>query len=438
MFWKREPQPVIYEVRLEVDVEVIHEFDEWLAHHASEMLEYDGFRQATAWKSAELTSTLRAVRIVAYEVESRRKLDRYLRSFAANMRADGLERFPGRFSTSRRIVPLAEYTPPEAPLLFDAEALRNAPLHCDNCYATITGEFCANCGQPARNYLTSLFAIIGDFIDDTFNYDSRFFRTLRPLLLKPGFLTNEFVRSRRQHYLPPVRMYIFVSLLFFFAATLLTDLSIIDKDADSNPPPVASAEELQGRRRLAYEEELEELNRRFGIGVDASAAEAKEEQGQGFTWSGFEERLESSAREIEKYPGAFMQRVMQHIPTMMFVFLPLVALVLKLAYIGSRRYYVEHLVFTLHYHSAVFLIFLLWLLWAELVERVEQLQVLAGWVSAAVWIYITYYLYRSMRRVYGQGRVLTLFKFSLLFFAYFILLAVTFGLTIVYTMFTET
>src|SRR5690606_546515 len=244
--------------------------------------------------------------------------------------------------------------------------------------------------------------------------------------------------SRRQHYLPPVRMYIFVSLLFFFAATLLTDLSIIDKDADSNPPPVASAEELQGRRRLAYEEELEELNRRFGIGVDASAAEAKEEQGQGFTWSGFEERLESSAREIEKYPGAFMQRVMQHIPTMMFVFLPLVALVLKLAYIGSRRYYVEHLVFTLHYHSAVFLLFLLWLLWAELAERVEQLQVLAGWVSAAVWIYITYYLYRSMRRVYGQGRVLTLFKFSLLFFAYFILLEVTFGLTIVYTMFTET
>src|SRR5690606_4609907 len=151
---------------------------------------------------------------------------------------------------------------------FDGSALRQAPPVCENCYSTINGKYCMNCGQPARSYLMSLLELITDFIGDTFNYDSRFFRTLRPLLLKPGFLTNEFVRGRRHHYLPPVRMYIFVSLLFFFGAALLTDLSIFDSDDPSEGPAVSSADELEGGRRRAYDAELEELNTRFGIGVN--------------------------------------------------------------------------------------------------------------------------------------------------------------------------
>src|SRR5690606_14133861 len=156
----------------------------------------------------------------------------------------------------------------------------------------------------------------------------------------------------------------------------------------------------EGRRRLAYETELDELNERFGIGLAGEPADEAEDVP--FTWEAFQDRLADSGTEIERNPRAFAQQVMQHIPAMMIVFLPLVALALKISYIGSKRYYVEHLVFALHYHSAVFLIFLLWILWDETAQRVTALQSLAAWISAAVWIYIVVYLYRSMRRVYGQ------------------------------------
>src|SRR5262245_51891783 len=50
--------------------------------------------------------------------------------------------------------------------------------------------------------------------------DSRLWRTIRPLLLRPGFLTREFLRGRRARYLPPFRLYIVASVLFFLFASL--------------------------------------------------------------------------------------------------------------------------------------------------------------------------------------------------------------------------
>src|SRR5690606_2025869 len=90
----------------------------------------------------------------------------------------------------------------------------------------VAGRFCAHCGQEDRTFVLSLGELVYDFVGDTFNYDSRFFRTLWPLLFRPGVLTAEYLRGRRQLFLPPVRMYIFISLVFFFTAALATDAAI--------------------------------------------------------------------------------------------------------------------------------------------------------------------------------------------------------------------
>jgi len=37
-----------------------------------------------------------------------------------------------------------------------------------------------------------------------------------------------------------------------------------------------------------------------------------------------------------------------------------------------------------------------------------------GWVDLAMFLYVAWYVYRSMRAVYGQGRALTLAKFAAL------------------------
>jgi len=92
------------------------------------------------------------------------------------------------------------------------------------------------------------------------------------------------------------------------------------------------------------------------------------------------------------------------------------ALVLKILYPLSRRYYVEHLLFVVHFHAFLFL--------ALIVQRFGLM--LLGTVGAGdAWLalvivplYATWYPYRGMRRVYGQGRTVTLLKYGLLLLAY--------------------
>jgi hypothetical protein len=109
-------------------------------------------------------------------------------------------------------------------------------------------------------------------------------------------------------------------------------------------------------------------------------------------------------------------KMREHVPQMLFFLLPLIALFGKVLYLGSRRYYAEHLLFFVHVHASFFLVGALynvvdWLLgWFK-----------SGWASfasglllAALLIYAPIYLYRAMRRVYPQRRWITRVKFFLL------------------------
>src|SRR5690606_24846872 len=108
-------------------------------------------------------------------------------------------------------------------------------------------------------WMLSLRELVFDFIGDLFNYDSRFFRTMHPLLLKPGWVTTEYLRGRRQKYLPPVRMYIFASLLFFFVAAILAKSGMDGIETDvpkENAPTVQLDRELSTEEREKLEREL--------------------------------------------------------------------------------------------------------------------------------------------------------------------------------------
>ena len=118
-------------------------------------------------------------------------------------------------------------------------------------------------------------------------------------------------------------------------------------------------------------------------------------------------------------PGlqAFLDKLADNVPTGLFVLLPLMAAILKLLYPLSRRYYAEHLLFVLHFHSFVFLALII----SEFLERLTPMpiptpvSVILGIVLTS---YVPIYLFKALRRVYGQGRVATLLKFVPLVAAY--------------------
>ena len=102
---------------------------------------------------------------------------------------------------------------------------------CLNCGTDLKGPFCYYCGQPDRNFLRFFPALFRDMLEDLLDLDSRFMRTIKPLLFKPGRLTRDYMQGRRFRYAPPMRLYIFSSIVFFLLAALLsTDAITVNKE----------------------------------------------------------------------------------------------------------------------------------------------------------------------------------------------------------------
>ena len=123
---------------------------------------------------------------------------------------------------------------------------------------------------------------------------------------------------------------------------------------------------------------------------------------------------------------AFLGKMLDNVPAALFILLPLMALILKVLYPLSKRYYVEHLLFVVHFHAFVFLILTLQILFNRLAVLVGLPNALTGTTIFAVSLYIPVYFYKGMRRVYEQGHLLTTLKFIVLLLSYF------FGLTVIF------
>jgi hypothetical protein len=141
-------------------------------------------------------------------------------------------------------------------------------------------------------------------------------------------------------------------------------------------------------------------------------------------WPWLRERLRSACRrQIADSGKSAAHAFGSYVPKMMFVFLPLMALIMVPLYRHPRRFYVEHLVFFLHTHAALFLVMIGDQLLSMLAQRVPHLGALetAGHLAAAC--YAVWFVYRAMRRYYGNRRALTLAKLAVVGIAYQVFLA---------------
>jgi hypothetical protein len=125
---------------------------------------------------------------------------------------------------------------------------------------------------------------------------------------------------------------------------------------------------------------------------------------------------------------ALSEAFIHNLSRAMFIFLPALALVMKAMYRHPRHYYVEHLLFFLHNHAFAFLVFALLTLMTRFVPSS-----IGNWLTLGVWLYVPYYLFVSMRQVYGQGRWLTIAKLVVLSFTYFAGTTMTLAVTAMYS-----
>ncbi len=260
--------------------------------------------------------------------------------------------------------------------------------HCQNCGSPLTGPYCPECGQHDVDYHRSIGPVVEDALEGFLHFDGKFFKTVQYIFTRPGFLTAEFIAGRRVRYTHPVRFYIFASFLYFAVHSLI------------GPPPTtaeaAAQEQAAGPGAAAAD-----------TGPSAKPADHSRLAAAFQRDFGLDGKMDRKA----------VSREIGHlVPSMLFLCLPLLAALLKLAYRSGGRYYIEHLIFALHVQALVFL--------AALADELSELLLRAAGVrDPSIVGFLTFcaaafLVYRSVRVVYGQGRMGTLMKMALVGGAY--------------------
>ena len=112
------------------------------------------------------------------------------------------------------------------------------------------------------------------------------------------------------------------------------------------------------------------------------------------------------------------ENILHSIPKVLFVSLPIFALILSIIYFRRRKtyFYVDHGIFTIHLYCATFILCMAILLLSQLVSTfgIRWINIVAGILIFAIWVYIAIYLYKAMRGFYRQGRFKTFVKYCLI------------------------
>ena len=162
--------------------------------------------------------------------------------------------------------------------------------------------------------------------------------------------------------------------------------------------------------------------------VRSSMCEGATRPGANANWG--QRALFGLCEKISKMRGRdLLDAVVHNIPRAMFVFLPLLAAVMKLMYWRPKRYYVEHLLFLVHNHAFVFLAFSI----VALLTSIPVVGPHLGLLDGLIWLYMIWYIFRAMRVYYGQSRLLTTAKYLAIGFSYLVTSVLVLGLTAVYS-----
>ncbi len=443
----------LYEYTFYVRREFLPEFEHWLEARADEARRERGVVDVRVFETRGDGSD-RAGRILQLRAQDDHAVDDLLDDLLPAIEASAAEEFGDAISALGRTLredPDQDIPPVESP-------------NCLNCATRLRGQYCGNCGQRARSRLISLWQLLSEAFGDLLEFDSRLWRTLIPLLIRPGQLTRDYLEGRRARYMPPFRMYLVLSVIFFVVAFFdpRDDLSLLF-EPEPPPPPEEAADaeeedeeesEDETEEAAPTEEEVRDGAREAIEGlrdqgmladeqVDEALAALDEESDDGefnfsvdpetgdCTLTGHEDmpewlqrrltqdRLEEICERVGADEGKTLGNlVLDNIPVALIVLLPFLALVLKILYPLSRRYFVEHLLFFVHFHAFFFLILTLQILFARLADLLRVPEPISILVLVAASFYIPVYLYKAMRSVYGQGHFFTLTKYVVLAVAY--------------------
>lgn len=337
---------------------------------------------------------------------------------------------------------------------------------CLNCNAPLsaTEKYCPVCGQKGSKLHLSIFEFLGEVFSNYLAWDSKLGRSVYPFLLKPGFLTNRFNSGQRAAYIHPLRLYLILSVFFFFSLTVSWDHAVERVEAKNGGKldkeevvervvremfgRYSSKKDKASRQEMAPADSLQSRALVASVGLDSLSIASKKTNsltiGAVKDWEGMSddevvdslditvsgsfanyqrEILTLIVQKLRKLAtndiSFFAYEIFGNLSLMMIIMIPFFALLLKVLYIRRPFVYIDHLIHSIHIHS------LAYLLYGSIFFLSLYLESTMNLVWGAL-LFVTVYAFLSFKRVYKQGYRKTIFKFINMGWLYSVMIIVAF------------
>ncbi len=339
--------------------------------------------------------------------------------------------------------------------------LRYRGVECLNCGhpLEISDKYCPNCSQANSTKKLTLKDFFEEFFSNIISYDSKLFRTLGSLLLRPGRITKAYISGQRVSYTNPFRFLLSLAIIYFLLIGFSNNFERLNRlGTESNQLPInfggsmieefdfGEAEndkkqmmaqldslELNGliteKMRIRDSIILADPKRQIEAASQKSFLgslfrkqeifstliqkdtlyvfdEAKEKYSFDDNWHNkISFNMAQSVIKVKRQPGAYLSSVFSKLPFTTFFFLPVFSIFIWLVYIRKKYTYTDHLIFSFHNQSLFFILLII----SYLIDTVFGID-----TSGIFVLIFAFYLYKAMRNFYDQGRFKTIVKYIFL------------------------
>lgn len=356
------------------------------------------------------------------------------------------------------------------------ETTQDEAKRCTNCEHPMDegARFCSACSQKRVPGIPTVWHLVKDFLASLLNLDSQLFQTLRDMMI-PGKLTTEYFKGRHKRYINPARLFLVTALLHFAVLgyifsggqEIMTELLEQQKRSGHRDLFLLELDSVKSEIAAGYKkyplvgEALDSLRAHMGdtVSLDSSTFGYYSVQKGEFVEltvssqdmldlrtqdlldkyhvQGRMERFQAGQfYRILREGDSFLSYLLGNLIWLVALMMPALALLLKLLYIRRRRYFVEHLVFSFHYHAFAFVVFsIAFFFFGSDMLAAFQSEKGVNWgvhpAHSIALALVLIYLFVAMKRVYQQGFIKTFLKFWVLNVSYLFIFTLCLTLTLV-------
>ncbi|MDN3691064.1 DUF3667 domain-containing protein [Chryseobacterium tructae] len=341
---------------------------------------------------------------------------------------------------------------------------------CLNCGHQVEERFCPHCGQENAERRQPFYFLFTHFIEDFTHYDGQFWGTVKNLLFKPGKLTNTYLEGKRQIFVPPVKLYIFVSFITFFLFALFPPFKLDYGHTEKKGHDVAQTAPVKNqvvqnivegieteKSKVKDSSKIEQLNQAqtyiqdslkkgsFQEGListlDTDNKIADETSYRGYKTQEEYDKGTANKKNIFSFindpfarkffslkeegvkKGDILRNLVEtsfhNLPKALFIYLPIFAFFLWIFHNKRKWWYFDHGIFTLHYFSFLLVSILILALLIKAAALLSEYTFFPSLLSLIIFVISAYgliYFFIAHRRVYKSHGIVSIMIGGIIFF----------------------